>query len=153
MNRRYLPPQEYGPLFSAEQVAAIRAARERAKANAERLNVERRNTVTVHHKDSNGDLWRFGIHGNRTQRKVFENLLAVVRNVGHREALALSWYDQPDENAEFCRGLETTVLTALSNLYPPPPQPLPEVEPLTVKQEHEHRGNTEETTVFWWNND
>lgn len=34
-NRRRYPPQDYGPLFTPEQIAAIRKARQRAKERAE----------------------------------------------------------------------------------------------------------------------
>lgn len=69
--------------------------------------------MTIQHTDRTGHVWTFNIDCTTTQGRMFERLLLSVANVGNREKLALSYYENIESNTAFRDGLEHAVLSAL----------------------------------------
>lgn len=79
--------------------------------------------MDVTYTDRKGTPWVFSMNCTPYQANIFAKLLRAVRNMGNREALTLEYYDNFEDNEDFCEYVENVLLSALKDVQPREPLP------------------------------
>lgn len=155
--------EEYGALFSPEQLEGLRerhacrdASTRREQRRPEPLaqwgrGTIRRNVEILTHTDRRGRAWRFGIDCTRHQYEAIRGALAAVRNMGNRAGLGLPALMDAERNGALFADIEAAMLQGLAQRFPEPQQGTRQARPMRPPNAVLDEADADEAAPgYWW---